>query len=167
MFDGEMEAIFADAFAPEIDAWDRSQTGRKRVAFVSSKNFAGFVKTDDWTPLIVGPLVDIKDSLNGVDEVSILFGRNLPVVGEISFEGVLNAVEQFRARSTLARIEGNEFVDKHLRNSARVTFCGFNAFDFDEVGFGTAVKFDMVVTVDFLAVDNIESTFRVAIVDLV
>jgi hypothetical protein len=68
-----------------IDPSDRSRFGRERVAFMATQCFAGFVKTDDWTSLVIWFVVEGENVLHVVDEVSVLLGRYLPITGEMRF----------------------------------------------------------------------------------
>ena len=87
-----------------IDACDRSRCRRERVALVASECFAGFVEADDRTRLVVWFEVEVENVLHIVDELSVLFGWNRPVVREMRFQGVfLDVVSQFRERSTESR----------------------------------------------------------------
>ena len=69
-----------------IGTSDRSRLGRERIAFVSSECLAGFVKTDDWTGFVVRFVVKVKNILDIVDELSILFGW-YPIAGKMRFQG--------------------------------------------------------------------------------
>jgi len=84
----EVKSLFTIAFVAVIDASDRSRLSRERVAFVSTECLTGFVETDDWTGLVVGFVIEIEDILHVVDEISVLFWRNLSIGGEMWFQGV-------------------------------------------------------------------------------
>ena len=99
-----MYSLFSVPFVAVIGPGDRSRSGRERLAFVSSECLARFVKTDDWTLLVVGFVVEAENIFHEVDEVSVLFWWNLPVTGEMRFQGVfLYAVGRPRERSTRSR----------------------------------------------------------------
>jgi len=78
-FCGELNPLFAVAFVSVIDTSDRSRFRRERIAFMSTKCFAGLVETDDWAFFVVGFVIEVKNVLHVIDEVSVLFGRNFPV----------------------------------------------------------------------------------------
>jgi hypothetical protein len=87
-FSRDVESLFPVAFVPMIDASDRSRFDRERIAFVSAEWLAGFVETDDWTSLVVRFVVDLENAFHLVDEISVLFGRYLPITGEVRLQGV-------------------------------------------------------------------------------
>jgi hypothetical protein len=92
-FCSKMEPLFAVAFVSMIDTSDRSRFGRERVAFVATECLAGLVEADDGTLLVVGFVIEVENILHVIDEISVLFGWNLLVAGEMRFQGVfLDAV---------------------------------------------------------------------------
>jgi hypothetical protein len=96
-FGSKMEVLLAVPFVVSIDTCDRSRFCQERVAFVAAKRLAGFVKADDWPLLVIWFVIDIEDVLHVVDELTIVFSGNRPVLVEMRFEDVF-----FRRRLTVS-----------------------------------------------------------------
>jgi hypothetical protein len=55
---------------------------------VSAECFAGLVKADDRTVLIIWFVIEVKHVLHVVGELAFVFSWNCPVVVEMRFQGV-------------------------------------------------------------------------------